>query len=83
MRVEYLGEYETDLYDISVDGNKNFFANDILVHNCDTDSAYVNLEPLIVKVFGTADIDLKTGEEFIDNVCKERSKRQLRMAMKN
>lgn len=31
--IEYL-DYEEDVYDISVEDNHNFFANDILVHNC-------------------------------------------------
>lgn len=38
----------------------------------DTDSVYVNFEPLIVKVFGTADITREQGEEFLDKVCKEK-----------
>lgn len=35
---------EVDVYDISVEGNHNFFANGILVHNCDDphDAAQVN-----------------------------------------
>lgn len=69
MKVEYLGEYETDLYDISIEDNKNFFANDILVHNCDTDSLYVNMAPLVKKIFGTTDISREQGEKFLDKVC--------------
>lgn len=38
----------------------------------DTDSIYVNMAPLIEKVFGTKDIDRKTGEEFLDKVCKDK-----------
>lgn len=38
----------------------------------DTDSVYVNFEPLIIKVFGTSDISREQGEEFLDKVCKER-----------
>lgn len=38
----------------------------------DTDSIYVNLGPLIEAVFGTTDIDRKTGEEFLDKACKEK-----------
>lgn len=38
MQIEYLGEYKTDVYDITVADNHNFFGNDILTHNCDTDS---------------------------------------------
>jgi len=38
-----LGEQEIDVYDIEVEDNHNFFANDILIHN----SVYVNCEPLV------------------------------------
>ncbi len=36
----------------------------------DTDSIYVDFSPLIEKVYGTTDIDRKTGEEFLDKVCQ-------------
>ena len=42
------------------------------IYYIDTDSIYVNMAPLIEKVFGTVDIDRKTGEEFLDKVCKEK-----------
>jgi hypothetical protein len=32
-KITCLGEEEIDVYDIEVDGNHNFFGNDILVHN--------------------------------------------------
>lgn len=32
--VERLGREEVDVYDLQVEGNHNFFANGILVHNC-------------------------------------------------
>lgn len=38
----------------------------------DTDSIYVDMAPLVEKVFGTIDIDRKTGEEFLDGVCREK-----------
>jgi len=38
----------------------------------DTDSIYVDMAPVIEKVFGTIDIDKKTGEDFLDKVCKEK-----------
>lgn len=38
----------------------------------DTDSIYVNMGPLVKKVFGTMDVDRKKGEEFLDKVCKEK-----------
>ncbi len=33
LKIEYLTETE-DVFDITVEGNHNFYANDILVHNC-------------------------------------------------
>ena len=38
----------------------------------DTDSIYVNMAPLIEKVFGTVKITRKQGEEFLDKICKEK-----------
>lgn len=40
------------------------------VYYGDTDSVYVSMAALIESVFGTTNIDRKTGEEFIDKVCK-------------
>ena len=34
LRIEYLDQTE-DVYDIEVEKNSNFFANGILVHNCE------------------------------------------------
>ena len=34
LKIEFLEESE-DVYDITVEDNHNFFANDVLVHNCD------------------------------------------------
>ncbi len=42
------------------------------IYYIDTDSIYVNMGPLVQNFFGTTDIDLKTGEEFLDKVCKEK-----------
>lgn len=36
----------------------------------DTDSIYVDMAPLVESVFGTVDIPLDKGEEFLDKVCK-------------
>jgi DNA polymerase elongation subunit (family B) len=62
----------------------NLYLNKVLktenvdyIYYIDTDSIYVNLEPLIVKIFGTADVDRKTGEEFIDNVCREKIEKSI------
>jgi DNA polymerase elongation subunit (family B) len=72
MRIEYLGEYESDLYDITIEGNNNFFGNDILVHNCDTDSAYLNTDPLVKAVFGDKEISNDKLESFLDKVGTEK-----------
>lgn len=42
------------------------------IYYIDTDSIYVNFGPLIEKSFGTVDIDRRTGEEFLDKVCREK-----------
>lgn len=36
----------------------------------DTDSIYVNMGPLVEKVYCTTDIDVKEGERFLDEVCR-------------
>ncbi len=46
--VEDLGVQEQWVYDIEVEDNHNFFANDICVHN----SNYISIEPIVVKKFG-------------------------------
>lgn len=38
----------------------------------DTDSIYVDMGAVVEKVFGTKEIDRKTGEEFLDKICKEK-----------
>lgn len=47
------------------------------IHYIDTDSVYVNMAPLIEKVFGTTEVDRKTGEEFLDDVCKTKIEKVL------
>jgi len=36
LKIEHLN-YTEDVYDITVDKNENFYANGILVHNCEID----------------------------------------------
>ena len=36
LKIEHL-DYTEDVYDITVDKNENFYANGILVHNCEID----------------------------------------------
>ncbi|HRT03025.1 MAG TPA: DNA polymerase domain-containing protein [Candidatus Diapherotrites archaeon] len=38
------------VYDVEVDGNHMFFANDILVHN--TDSMFLHIEPVLKSIYG-------------------------------
>lgn len=38
----------------------------------DTDSIYVNLAPLVKKVYGTLDISREEGEKFLDEVCQKK-----------
>lgn len=68
--IEDLGIQEMWVYDIEVDEDHNFFANDILVHN----SNYLNLAPLIDKFF--TEEQQKNEQEkiinFIDKLFKEK-----------
>lgn len=59
--VECLGEQELDVYDIEVEGNHNFFANDILVHN----SCYIVLDDIINKL-GAANANDLTKVKILD-----------------
>lgn len=63
--VEYLGEYESWVYDIEVEGNHNFFGNDILVHN----SQYLTLKAVIDQYYDGPD-DVISKTEFLDNFIK-------------
>lgn len=60
--IECLGEIEEWVYDIEVEDNHNFFANDILVHN----SVYLSMNAVVKEIFGTTDISREEGEKFID-----------------
>lgn len=54
--IEDLGIQELDVYDIEVEDNHNFFANDILVHN----SNYLSFEEIITNL----QTNFKTDKEF-------------------
>jgi len=54
--IESLGVIENDVYDIEVEGNHNFFGNDILVHN----SNYVCLDE-VIKGLG---LEFETDEDY-------------------
>lgn len=56
--VECLDEQEIDVYDIEVEDNHNFFANDILVHN----SNYIVLNDILKLIGADKENDLKKVE---------------------
>jgi DNA polymerase elongation subunit (family B) len=62
-----LGIQEIDVYDLEIEDNHNFFANDILVHN--TDSIFITLDKLVkaLKIDDTT-----KAIDFLDKVCKQR-----------
>ena len=62
--VEDLGIQEQDVYDIEVEDNHNFFANDICVHN----SVYISFDKFVRKFAKTDDEDKIT--EFLDKSAK-------------
>lgn len=66
--VEDLGEIEIDVYDIEVEHDHNFFANNILVHN----STYLDVSNLMIKVFGSKDVSNEDAEKFLDSMFKEK-----------
>lgn len=63
-----LGEQEQFVYDIEVEDNHNFFANDILVHN----SAYFKLHPLIERLGLSYDKDKDKIVKVLDKFVKEK-----------
>ena len=63
--VECLGEMELDVYDIEVDDNHNFFANDFLVHNSVIYSANSIVEKFVPKNASKENIT-----EFLDRFHK-------------
>lgn len=68
--VEDLGIQENWVYDIEVEDNHNFFANDICVHN----SNYISVAPVVRKKFGDDYRDTTPREritEFIDNYIQK------------
>lgn len=58
--VEDLGVQEIEVYDLEVEDNHNFFANNILVHN----SNYFSLQPIIKKM----GLSLEPSKELIDAI---------------
>ncbi|MGE5863110.1 MAG: DNA polymerase domain-containing protein, partial [Nitrososphaerales archaeon] len=64
--VESLGIVKDWVYDIEVEDNHNFFANNILVHN----SAYITLKPLVDKYY--KDIPQENLVDILDKICKDK-----------
>jgi DNA polymerase elongation subunit (family B) len=73
--VESLGVQELDVYDIEVEDNHNFFANDICIHN----SLLLSLDPVLRKYKITDDKAIKTIEHLakdkltpiVNKICTE------------
>jgi DNA polymerase elongation subunit (family B) len=64
--VKCLGEREEWVYDIEVEDNHNFFANDICVHN----SNYLHFGPLVNKVFAGREVSKTEIVDYLDKVCE-------------
>jgi DNA polymerase elongation subunit (family B) len=64
-QIEPLGEIEEWVYDIEVEDNHNFFANDICVHN----SNFLNFGPLVQKVFKGNISNKEKVINFLDKIC--------------
>lgn len=63
LTIEYLDEL-VDVYDITVKDNHNFFANDILVHNCDEITLFADQEHTFTCVLSS--INVARWEELKD-----------------
>ena len=61
LRIEHLDDLQ-DVYDISVDNNENFYANGILVHNCEI---ALPTTPMGSAKTETSTIDLEDLTEFL------------------
>jgi DNA polymerase elongation subunit (family B) len=61
-----LGEVEDYVYDIEVDNDHNFFANNVLVHN----SGYFSLKPMHDKLLSNIS-DVQKKVDIIDKFCNE------------
>lgn len=62
--IECLGEQEIDVYDIEVEDNHNFFANDICVHN----STYIRMEDIVSKYSKSEDVF--DNIKYLNMVCE-------------
>jgi intein/homing endonuclease len=65
--LEDLGIVERTVYDIEVEDNHNFFANDILVHN----SIFLKFDDIVDR-FIPDEIDDDKIADFIDSVCEQK-----------
>lgn len=65
--IECLGEQEVTVYDIEVEDNHNFFANDILVHN----SCYLNFGGLVEKIL-PGEMDDRKISRVILQFCRDK-----------
>lgn len=65
--IECLGVQEEWVYDIEVEDNHNFFANDICVHN----SSFLNFEPIVKKVFKDKEPSESEIIDFLIKICDD------------
>lgn len=75
-KIKSLGTVKTDVYDIEVEDNHNFFANNVLVHN----SNYLSLEEVIEKMgvtFDSFEAFDKWMRDFVDDVIQPEINRAL------
>jgi DNA polymerase elongation subunit (family B) len=67
IKVKCLGEIECDVYDLETEKTNKFFGNDILVHN----SIYLNINPLVERVYIGKEKTTEGVVSFLDKICKE------------
>ena len=71
--IEYIDETE-DVYDITVEDNHNFYANDILVHNCSEISLVTSKERTAVCCLSSGNLeyydDWKDNKQFLPDVLE-------------
>ena len=75
--IEDLGVVEEYVYDIEVEGNHNFFGNDILVHN----SLYLNIDPLVKKF--CKDMPLEKRVDVMDKFADEKIEKELEKCLED
>lgn len=78
-KCEDLGIIENYVYDIEVEDNHNFFANNICVHN----SVYINLNKLVEKMFPGDQTDIHKIVNFLDRFINEKIEKAIEQSLEN